>query len=182
MGCQINNRIDIPKINEKTRQMLSKLYKHKLIGFDNKFSIENKSSLIKISKLLNHLIHNDNINYLKDTIHIIFKLMDLVENILKIRSLCDFRFLMINFDNIYFDKIKNRIIYNDQNIINNYPFKYILIDSNEINKFSLNSFIYNNTVSSYYYYHRIQDTYSLEKGINFYSLIFIELFKNTLKE
>ena len=182
MGCQINNRTDIPKINEKTKQMLSKLYKHKVIGFDKDLSVENKLSLIKISKLLNHFINNNNINYLKDTIHVIFKLMDLVEKILKIRNLYEFRFLMINFDNIFFDKVKNKMVYNDLNIINNYPFKYILIDSNDPNKFSLNNFIYDNTIGSYYYYNRIQDTYTLEKGINFYSLVFIELFKKIFKK
>jgi hypothetical protein len=182
MGCQINNRTEIPKINEKTKKMLSKLYRHKVIGFDKDLIVENKLSLIKISKLLNQFIDNDSINYLKDTIHIIFKLMNLVEKILKIRNIYGFRFLMINFDNIFFDKIKNEMIYNDLNIINNYPFKYILIDSNDQNKFSLNNFIFDNNISSYYYYNRIQDTYTLEKGINFYSFIFVELFKKLFKK
>jgi hypothetical protein len=181
MGCQLSNQ-QIPRIDEKTRKMLSKLHKLKAIGFTRTFSIENKNSLIKLSKLLNRFIENEDTNYLKDTIHIIFKLMDLIEKILKTRSQHDFRFIMINFDKIYYDKIKNKMVYNDLNIMSNYTFKYILIGNNEVEEFSLNTFIYNKSAGSYYYYHRIQDTYTLEKGINFYSLVFIEILKKIFKK
>jgi hypothetical protein len=181
MGCKNTQpKPKGPKHSKPIDEMITKLHKLGVIGFNSSYQIDNEKSLIKINKLLRNFIQYQKVCSLKDVIHIIFLLINMVESIIDIRSKYDLRFTLINFDKIYYDRYKDKLVLNDFGIKKNYQFNTIIVDSFVMNKklkFSLQPYFYSNTVCEYYIKSNLCTDYTLEKCIKFYSFMFINFFK-----
>jgi hypothetical protein len=181
MGCKnTQTKLKGPCHSTPINEMITKLHKLKIIGFNSKYEIDNERSLIKITKLLRTFVQHQRVGSLKDVIHIVFLLVNMVESIIDIRHKYNLRFMLINFDKIYYDMHKDKLVLNDFGIKKNYQFNTIIIDSFVLNKklkFSLQPYFYNNKVCEYYTKSKLNTDYTLEKCIKFYSFMFINFFK-----
>jgi hypothetical protein len=184
MGCK-NFRDPKPSsrrssIAPSIEEMITKLYKLKIIGFNTNLAIDNERSLIRVSELLKNFILHQKVNTLRDVIHIIFLLINMVESVLDIREQYNLKFMIFNFDKVYYDRVKDKLVLNDFSITKNYKFNTIIVDSFVMNKrlkFSLQPYLYRDTVCEYYIGQNLCNDYSYEKSVTFYSFMFINFFK-----
>jgi hypothetical protein len=93
---------------------------------------------------------------MKTLFEIIINMIDIIEAILEKREERGLKYYIINFDKFKYDKYNNILVFEDQNIFRmNYHYNLIMTDEyfeegNNMNKKSLQPFVYDKKVNSYF--------------------------------
>jgi hypothetical protein len=172
---------------EKMQYFYNELELQEVIGFhyDGRLNTINlntdRSQLFPISEILIQYIKNKRQGFMLKCIEIFYYLVCEIEKIIDIRDKHGLKFFLFNFDKVYYDNERNKLVFNDFKITNNYNLKTLIFENEKgraISRDSIQPLFYDEKISKLYSKMNLftKDQYSIEKCKKFYSYVMYNFF------
>lgn len=175
MGCK--SPCQRPEIIKSYDEFLQDLYQENVIGYTiddktRKTQFDNPCHLTPISKIIFELIKHKRIGFMIKIIEILLCMVTQMQILFRKRKDLGMKFLFLNFDKFFYNKVKKVIVLNDNAILTNFSINSLPVQSD-----SLNSFIYDTKVESFYQKLMLWENteYNNKNCENFYSFLLINL-------